>query len=289
MGRGSDVHSHRVGIRPRVYGGPDRLAGLIHGRGRSRHAADLVRVAVPVLHEPDERRPLGRGADPGAGTIQRHDRAGRRPDVRGDRDLADRRTAADPRPPPPRGLAARPWVAADECACSRLCHDTAVSPSAAQRSAKLVKQRVDELLVELGLADTRSKAQALVMAGKVRIGEGDGARRDVKPGDRIPRGTRISIDEPEPYVGRGGYKLAAALDAFGIDPAHKVALDVGASTGGFTDVLLQRGARHVYALDVGRGQLAGSLRGDARVTSMERTNARTLTAGTLTEPVDLAV
>jgi 23S rRNA (cytidine1920-2'-O)/16S rRNA (cytidine1409-2'-O)-methyltransferase len=167
-------------------------------------------------------------------------------------------------------------VAADECACSRLCHDTAVSPTAAQRSAKLVKQRVDELLVERGLADTRSKAQALVMAGKVRIGEGDGARRDVKPGDRIPTDTRISIDEPEPYVGRGGYKLAAALDAFGIDPAHKVALDVGASTGGFTDVLLQRGARHVYAVDVGRGQLAESLRRDVRVTSMERTNARTV-------------
>ena len=180
-------------------------------------------------------------------------------------------------------------MAADECACSRLCHDTAVSPTAAQRSAKLVKQRVDELLVERGLADTRSKAQALVMAGKVRIGEGDGARRDVKPGDRIPTDTRISIDEPEPYVGRGGYKLAAALDAFGIDPAHKVALDVGASTGGFTDVLLQRGARHVYAVDVGRGQLAESLRRDVRVTSMERTNARTLTPTTLPEPVDLAV
>ena len=164
-----------------------------------------------------------------------------------------------------------------------------MSPTAAQRSAKLVKQRVDELLVELGLADTRSKAQALVMAGKVRIGEGDGARRDVKPGDRIPTDTRISIDEPEPYVGRGGYKLAAALDAFGIDPAHKVALDVGASTGGFTDVLLQRGARHVYAVDVGRGQLAESLRRDVRVTSMERTNGRTLTPTTLPEPVDLAV
>ena len=180
-------------------------------------------------------------------------------------------------------------MAADECACSRLCHDTAVSPTAAQRSAKLVKQRVDELLVERGLADTRSKAQALVMAGKVRIGEGDGARRDVKPGDRIPTDTRISIDEPEPYVGRGGYKLAAALDAFGIDPAHKVALDVGASTGGFTDVLLQRGATRVYALDVGRGQLAESLRTNPRVVSMERTNARELTATTLPEPIDLAV
>ena len=152
-----------------------------------------------------------------------------------------------------------------------------------------VTQRLDELLVERGLAETRSKAQALVLAGKVRVGEGDAARRDLKPGDRIKPETTVNVTEPEPYVGRGGHKLAAALDAFGIDPAGKTALDVGASTGGFTDVLLQRGARHVYALDVGRGQLAESLRRDARVTSMERTNARTLTEKTLPEPVDLAV
>ena len=112
------------------------------------------------------------------------------------------------------------------------------------------------------------------MAGKVRVGVGDGARLDHKPGDTLDPGTDLVIDEPEPYVSRGGHKLAAALDAFGIDPAGMTALDVGASTGGFTDVLLQRGARHVYALDVGRGQLAEPLRRDARVTSMERTNAR---------------
>ena len=152
-----------------------------------------------------------------------------------------------------------------------------------------VTQRLDELLVERGLVETRSKAQALVLAGKVHVGEGDAARRDLKPGDRVRPDVVVTIAEPEPYVGRGGYKLAAALDAFGIDPSGKAALDVGASTGGFSDVLLQRGARHVYALDVGRGQLAESLRRDARVTSMERTNARTLTSTSLPEPGELAV
>jgi 23S rRNA (cytidine1920-2'-O)/16S rRNA (cytidine1409-2'-O)-methyltransferase len=164
-----------------------------------------------------------------------------------------------------------------------------VSPTVTQRPVKAQKQRLDELIVERGLAETRTKAQALILGGKVHVGEGDAARRDLKPGDRVETGVTITIDEPDPYVGRGGYKLAGALDAFGIDPAGKVALDVGASTGGFTDVLLQRGARHVYALDVGRGQLAESLRRDSRVTSMERTNARTLTSSTLAMPVDIAV
>jgi 23S rRNA (cytidine1920-2'-O)/16S rRNA (cytidine1409-2'-O)-methyltransferase len=117
---------------------------------------------------------------------------------------------------------------------------------------------------------------------------GDSARSDRKPGDLIPSTSQVAVVEPEPYVSRGGHKLAAALDAFGIDPAGRVCLDVGASTGGFTDLLLQRGAARVYALDVGRGQLAEALRGDPRVVSMERTNARTLTAATLPEPVDLA-
>jgi 23S rRNA (cytidine1920-2'-O)/16S rRNA (cytidine1409-2'-O)-methyltransferase len=149
--------------------------------------------------------------------------------------------------------------------------------------------RLDALLVDRGLAETRSKAQALVLAGKVRVGEGDAARRDHKPGDQLDPAAAIALDEPQPYVSRGGFKLAAALDAFGIDPAGATALDVGASTGGFTDVLLQRGARHVYALDVGRGQLAESLRRDDRVTSMERANARALTATSLPEQVDVAV
>lgn len=149
--------------------------------------------------------------------------------------------------------------------------------------------RLDQLLVERGLADTRDHAQAIVLAGQVRVGEGDAVRLDHKSGDLIDPAAIITMSRKEPYVSRGGHKLAAALDAFGIDPSGLTALDVGASTGGFTDVLLQRGARHVYALDVGRGQLAESLRRDVRVTSLERTNARTLTATTLPELVDLAV
>ena len=149
--------------------------------------------------------------------------------------------------------------------------------------------RLDALLVERGLAETRTRAQALVLAGKVRVGAGDGARLDLKPGDTVDAATEIVVAQPDPYVSRGGHKLAAALDAFEIDPAGLTTLDVGASTGGFTDVLLQRGARHAYALDVGRGQLADRLRSDARVTSLERTNARTLTATTFPEPIDLAV
>ena len=127
------------------------------------------------------------------------------------------------------------------------------------------------------------------MAGKVRVGDGDAARLDRKPGDLIAPDTSLAVTEPAPYVSRGGHKLAAALDAFEIDPAGRIALDVGASTGGFTDVLLQRGATRVYAVDVGRGQLAGALRSDPRVVSMERTNARELTAATLPDPIDLAV
>jgi len=148
--------------------------------------------------------------------------------------------------------------------------------------------RLDQLLVERGLAGSRSLAQALVLAGKVRVGEGDSARADRKSGDLIAADTPVAVIAPEPYVSRGGHKLAAALDAFGIDPAGLVALDVGSSTGGFTDVLLQRGASRVYAVDVGRGQLAGSLRADPRVVSMERTNARALTATALPEQIDLA-
>jgi 23S rRNA (cytidine1920-2'-O)/16S rRNA (cytidine1409-2'-O)-methyltransferase len=147
--------------------------------------------------------------------------------------------------------------------------------------------RLDQLLVERGLVESRSRAQALVMAGKVRVGEGDAARSDRKAGDLIAQDVTVVVMEPNPYVSRGGHKLAAALDAFAIDPDGMVCLDVGASTGGFTDVLLQRGAARVYALDVGRGQLAESLRRDRRVVSMERTNARELTARTLPEPVEL--
>jgi 23S rRNA (cytidine1920-2'-O)/16S rRNA (cytidine1409-2'-O)-methyltransferase len=158
-----------------------------------------------------------------------------------------------------------------------------VSPATAKRP----RVRLDQLLVERGLVETRTRAQALLLAGKVRVGTGDSARRDRKPGDLIDPATPLDLVESDPYVSRGGHKLAAALDAFEIDPSGRVALDVGASTGGFTDVLLQRGAARVYALDVGRGQLAEQLRRHERVVSMERTNARTLTGTTLPEPVSL--
>lgn len=161
-----------------------------------------------------------------------------------------------------------------------------VKPAVAARPKKV---RLDQLLVERGLAASRSRAQALVLAGKVRVGDGDGARLDHKPGEPVDPASSITVAQPEPYVSRGGHKLAAALDAFGIDPTGATALDVGASTGGFTDVLLQRGARHVQAVDVGRGQLAESLRHDERVTVRERLNARTLTAASFPEPIDLAV
>lgn len=138
------------------------------------------------------------------------------------------------------------------------------------------------------MAASRTRAQALILGGKVRTGSGDAARVDRKAGDLVGLDLEIALLAPEPYVSRGGHKLAAALDAFEIDPTGAVALDAGASTGGFTDVLLQRGAVRVYAVDVGRGQLADALRRDPRVVSMERTNARTLTAGLLPEPVSLA-
>ena len=165
-----------------------------------------------------------------------------------------------------------------------------MSATATQNArGKASRQRLDQLLVERGLAETRTKAQALILAGKVRVGEGDAARSDLKAGDLLPADASVAVAEREPYVSRGGHKLAAALNAFEIDPADLVCVDVGASTGGFTDVLLQRGARRVYAVDVGRGQLAEALGRDERVVSMERLNARTLTATTLAEPIDLAV
>lgn len=156
-------------------------------------------------------------------------------------------------------------------------------------TARARRVRLDQLLVDRGLAPSRSRAQAFLLAGRVRVGEGDQARLDRKPGDLVDESVPVRIAEPDPYVSRGGHKLAAALDAFGIDPAGLVCLDVGASTGGFTDVLLQRRAARVYALDVGRGQLAEQLRADPRVVSLERTNARRLAPDTLPEPVRMAV
>jgi 23S rRNA (cytidine1920-2'-O)/16S rRNA (cytidine1409-2'-O)-methyltransferase len=145
---------------------------------------------------------------------------------------------------------------------------------------------LDSLLVDRGLFPSREQAAAAILAGRVTVA---GRRGAAKPGMRVPADAQVAVRGPaHPYVGRGGQKLAAALDAFGIDPSGRVALDVGASTGGFTDCLLQRGAARVYAVDVGYGQLAWRLRTDPRVVSMERVNARYLRPGDLPEPVDLA-
>jgi len=167
---------------------------------------------------------------------------------------------------------------------SGLCHDSGVTSQAAVRA----RMRLDRLLVERGLAETLSRAQALLLAGRVRVGGGDSARGDRKAGDLVDVFVAVEVTVAEPYVSRGGHKLAAALDGFGLDPRGRVCLDVGASTGGFSDVLLQRGAARVYAIDVGRAQLAEQLVADPRLIAMDRLNARTLNAGTLPEPIELA-
>ncbi|GAC1674152.1 MAG: TlyA family rRNA (cytidine-2'-O)-methyltransferase [Candidatus Limnocylindrales bacterium] len=151
------------------------------------------------------------------------------------------------------------------------------------------RQRLDQLVVERGLADSRARAQALILAGRVRTGSGDAVRLDRKAGDLVDPEVAIELSAVEPYVSRGGHKLAPALDAFEIDPSGCVCLDAGASTGGFTDVLLQRGAARVHAVDVGRGQLADRVGRDPRVVIHDRLNARTLTAETLGEAIELAV
>lgn len=152
--------------------------------------------------------------------------------------------------------------------------------------SKAVKERADVALVRLGLAESRAKAQALIMAGQVFTGD----RRVDKAGTLLKSGVPLRVKgEDHPWVSRGGVKLAGGLDHFAIDPTDCVCLDVGASTGGFTDVLLQRGARRVYAVDVGHGQLAWKLRQDPRVVVLERCNARHLTAEAVPEPVDLVV
>ena len=134
---------------------------------------------------------------------------------------------------------------------------------------KAPRKRLDVVLVERGLAESRTQAQALVLAGLVR--------GHSKPGEQVQEDAPLEVEQPPPYVSRAGHKLANALDAFGIDVGGLDCLDVGASTGGFTDVLLQRGAARVIALDVGYGQLHPKLRNDPRVTVLERTNARSLT------------
>jgi 23S rRNA (cytidine1920-2'-O)/16S rRNA (cytidine1409-2'-O)-methyltransferase len=147
------------------------------------------------------------------------------------------------------------------------------------------KQRIDQLLVDRGLADSRQKAQALILAGNVMI-NGQKAR---KAGQTVPAGSAVELLNQLPYVSRGGFKLAAALDRFHIDPAGKACVDIGASTGGFTDCLLQRGAARVYAVDVGASQLDWRLRTDPRVVLCDHTNARHLQPADIPEPCALAV
>ena len=149
-----------------------------------------------------------------------------------------------------------------------------------------MKGRADQLLVERGLAESRAKAQALILAGLVFSGE----RKIDKAGQTLAADAPLEVRGREhPWVSRGGIKLAHALDHFGWDVAGAVALDVGSSTGGFTDVLLQRGAAKVYAIDVGTNQLAWKLRQDPRVVVHEQTNARYLDAQIVPEPIDLLV
>src|SRR5437762_1142606 len=146
------------------------------------------------------------------------------------------------------------------------------------------KRRADQLLVEQGLAESRAKAQALILAGLVSTG----GRRIDKAGTALAEDAELSVaGRDHPWVSRGGIKLAFALDHFGIDPAGMVALDIGASTGGFTDVLLAKGAARVHAVDVGRGQLAWKLRQDRRAVVHENTNARYLTRDAVAEPIDV--
>jgi 23S rRNA (cytidine1920-2'-O)/16S rRNA (cytidine1409-2'-O)-methyltransferase len=147
------------------------------------------------------------------------------------------------------------------------------------------KERIDKLLVDRGMVESRERAQRLVMAGLVFA---EGARVE-KPGSRVSVEAAVEVrGEEHPYVSRGGVKLAAALEAAALDVHGAVALDVGASTGGFTDCLLQRGARRVYAVDVGYGQLAWKLREDPRVVSLERTNIRHLSLERLADAIDIA-
>lgn len=148
------------------------------------------------------------------------------------------------------------------------------------------KQRVDVMLVERELAPSRERARAYILAGKVFSAD----RRVDKPGEQLLLDAPLEVRGPDHgYVSRGGLKLEGALDGFGLDPAGVVAADFGASTGGFTDCLLQRGATRVYAIDVGYGQLHHRLRTDPRVVVMERTNARHLSTDSLPEPMDWVV
>ncbi len=148
------------------------------------------------------------------------------------------------------------------------------------------RNRADQMLVDLGLVESRTRAQALILAGKVFAGD----RRVEKAGQLLPAEAALQVrGQDHPWVSRGGLKLVHGLDAFGFDPQGLVCLDIGASTGGFTDVLLTRGATRVHAVDVGHGQLAWKLRSDPRVVVHEKTNARRLTAEQIGEPTQALV
>ena len=148
------------------------------------------------------------------------------------------------------------------------------------------KERLDQLIVSRGLSDSREQARRLVLAGEVQVG---GIHGNLKPGQKIPDDSEITIKSKPKYVGRGGLKIEKGLDEFAINAEGIVALDAGASTGGFTDCLLQRGAEKVYAYDVGKNQLAWKLRNDPRVISREGFNIRHMQSDDLPEKVDLAV
>jgi 23S rRNA (cytidine1920-2'-O)/16S rRNA (cytidine1409-2'-O)-methyltransferase len=160
-----------------------------------------------------------------------------------------------------------------------------VTQASGDRLGPVSKRRLDSLLADRGLFESRSRAAAAVIAGDVRVA-GRPAR---KPGELVAEDADLAVAEAPPFVSRGGNKLANALDAFGLDPAGRLALDVGASTGGFTDCLLQRGAAAVAAVDVAYGELHWRLRNDPRVTVIERRNARTLAPADLPFAPDLIV
>jgi 23S rRNA (cytidine1920-2'-O)/16S rRNA (cytidine1409-2'-O)-methyltransferase len=145
--------------------------------------------------------------------------------------------------------------------------------------------RIDRLLVQKGLVPSRETAQRLILAGKVHVGEQPAS----KPGQLVPKDADLRVIESLKYVSRGGLKLEKALDDFGINVANKTVIDIGASTGGFTDCMLQRGAAKVYAVDVGYGQLAWKIRQDPRVVVIERTNARFINREMFDQPIDLCV
>ena len=148
------------------------------------------------------------------------------------------------------------------------------------------KIRLDQLVFDLGLTESRERAKTTVMSGLVFV---NGQRAD-KPGMQVSPDANVEVKGAAlPYVSRGGFKLEKALKVFPVDPEDKVCIDCGASTGGFTDVLLQNGAKKVYSVDVGYGQLAWSLRQDVRVINMERTNIRYISSDQIPEPIDMAV